>query len=248
LHFILEAETLKKLGLAIVLSLAAFTPTRAEACSSEYFALSRILFESKPGESLARQAYEMRKSKAYADLDACRDREREEERRKEEDAQRQQAYAQERLRLEQERTRADIAARTQAVTDAVNRQANADLLATISKAILEGRCEDAKTVALTASRLDLADQAMRLCKPATKQSTVLKPAAAKGQQRQPVAVRTNANNVTPSSTRMNNSATAPSGLLSAEPTGQGQTMCFYENQRRLTVAAGKTCPFSHPFR
>ncbi len=127
-------------------------------------------------------------------------------------------------------------------------QVNADLMATISKAILEGRCEDAKTVALTASRLDLADQAMRLCKTATKQSTVLKPAAAKGQQRQPVAVRTNANNVTPSSTRMKNSATAPSGLLSSEPIGQGQTMCFYENQRRLTVAAGRTCPFSHPFR
>ena len=48
-------------------------------------------------------------------------------------------------------------------------QANADLSAAISKAILEGRCEDAKTVALTSSRLDLADQAMRLCKPAAKQ-------------------------------------------------------------------------------
>jgi len=48
-------------------------------------------------------------------------------------------------------------------------QANPDLLATISKAILEGRCEDAKIVALTSSRLDLADQAMRLCKPAAKQ-------------------------------------------------------------------------------
>ncbi len=47
-------------------------------------------------------------------------------------------------------------------------QANADLSATISKAILEGRCEDAKTVALTSSRLDLADLAVRLCKPATK--------------------------------------------------------------------------------
>lgn len=228
---------MKKLGLAIVLSLAAFTPTRAEACSSEYFALSRILFESKPGESLARQAYEMRKSKAYADLDACRDREREEERRKEEDAQRQQAYAQERLRLEQERTRADIAARTQAVTDEVNRQANADLLATISKAILEGRCEDAKTVALTSSRLDLADQAMRLCKPAAKPPTAAKPAM---------------RNVAPPPVRLNNVAaplprakiapTPQADLLFAEPTGQGGTLCFYENQRRLSVASGKICP------
>ncbi len=48
-------------------------------------------------------------------------------------------------------------------------QANPDLMATISKAVLEGRCEDAKTVALTSGRLDLADQAMRLCKPAAKQ-------------------------------------------------------------------------------
>ncbi len=47
-------------------------------------------------------------------------------------------------------------------------QVNTDLMATISKAVLEGRCEDAKTVALTSSRLDLADQAMRLCKPAAK--------------------------------------------------------------------------------
>lgn len=48
-------------------------------------------------------------------------------------------------------------------------QANTDLMATISKAVLEGRCEDAKTVALISSRLDLADQAMRLCKPVAKQ-------------------------------------------------------------------------------
>lgn len=48
-------------------------------------------------------------------------------------------------------------------------QVSADLSATISKAILEGRCEDAKTVALTSSRLDLADLALRLCKPVAKQ-------------------------------------------------------------------------------
>lgn len=239
---------MKKLGLAIVLSLAAFTPTRAEACSSEWFAVSGILAEPTPGDSLARQAYEMRKSRAWADVNACEKRQKDEKRRKVEEERQQQAYLQERQRVDQERTRAEEAARTQAYAEEANRQANADLLATISKAILEGRCEDAKTVALTASRLDLADQAMRLCKPAAKQSTVLKPAATNVQQRQPVALRPAAKNVTPSPTRMKNTAAAPSGLISAEPIGQGQTMCFYENQRRLTVAAGRTCPFSHPFR
>jgi hypothetical protein len=35
----------------------------------------------------------------------------------------------------------------------------------VSQAILEHRCEDAKTIALTAGNLGLADQAMRLCTP-----------------------------------------------------------------------------------
>ncbi len=67
-------------------------------------------------------------------------------------------------------------------------------------------------------------------------------------QAQPFIKKPASANVTPSPTRMNNSAASPSGLLSSEPIGQGQTLCFYENQRRLTVAAGRTCPFSYPFR
>lgn len=233
----LKALGRHKFALAIVLSFAALTPTRAEACSSEWFAVSGILAERIPGDSLARQAYEMRKSRAWADVNACEKRQKDEKRRKMEEERQQQAYLQERQRLDQERTRADIAARTQAVTDAVNRQANADLLATISKAILEGRCEDAKTVALTSSRLDLADQAMRLCTPAAKPPTAAKPGM---------------RNVAPPPVRVNNvSAPLPSAkiaptpqadLLFAEPTGQGGTLCFYENQRRLSVASGKICP------
>jgi hypothetical protein len=162
---------------SIGLSLAAFTPTPAQACSSEWFAISGILAENTPGDSLARQAYEMRKSRAWAELNACQKREREEKRQKVEEGRQQQAYLQERQRLDQERTRADEAARTQAYAEEANRQANANLLATISKAILEGRCEDAKTFALTSSRLDLADQAMRLCKPAAAKPAMRKIAA-----------------------------------------------------------------------
>lgn len=212
LYFILETEAVNKFALTIALSLVALAPTRAEACSSEWFAISGILAEPTPGDSLARQAYEMRRSKAYADLAACQRREREEKRQKAEDAQRQQAYAQERQRLDLERTRADEAARTQAYAEEANRQANANLLATISNAILEGRCEDAKTVALTSSRLDLADQAMRLCKPAAKQSTIVKPPANKMPQRPPVVVKPVVNNITPSFTPVETKTQASADL------------------------------------
>ncbi len=175
------------------------TPTRAEACSSEYFAVSSILLEGTPGDSLAYQAYQIRKSRVYANLYACQKRQRDEKRQKVEEERQQQAYTQERLRLEQEKTRAAEALRAQALAEETNRQVNADLLATISTAILEGRCEDAKTVALTASRLDLADQAMRLCKPAAKQSTIVKSPASKMPQRQPVGVKPVVSNIPPSS-------------------------------------------------
>jgi len=43
--------------------------------------------------------------------------------------------------------------------------------AQVSKAILEGRCDDAKNIALQANDLDVAEQALRICKPATKATT-----------------------------------------------------------------------------
>ena len=226
LHFILEAETVKKFALAIVLSLAALTPTRAEACSSYWFAISGILAERTPGDSLARQAYELRKSRAWADLNACQRREREEKRQKVEEERQEQTDAQERLRLDQERTRADQDARAQAYVEEANRQANANLLATISTAILEGRCEDAKTVALTNSRLDLADQAMRLCKPG-----VRKPASATPQP-------------TPATTYVPamNVRFPPSEFSYDLPRPDGGKTCRYKKGGETAVAAGYVCP------
>lgn len=44
-------------------------------------------------------------------------------------------------------------------------QGRQDLMTVVSTAVLEGRCDDAKVAALQAGNLDLAEQAMRLCKP-----------------------------------------------------------------------------------
>lgn len=109
LPFLVKAIGKHKFALAISLSLVALTPTRAEACSSEWIAVSRILGERTPGDSLARQAYEMRKSRAWADLNACQKHEREEKRQKVKEERQQQAYFQERQLLDQERTRAEEA-------------------------------------------------------------------------------------------------------------------------------------------
>jgi TonB family protein len=47
-----------------------------------------------------------------------------------------------------------------------NQQKAAEALnMTVSQAVIEHRCEDAKTIALTAGNLELADKAMRLCTP-----------------------------------------------------------------------------------
>lgn len=48
-------------------------------------------------------------------------------------------------------------------------RAEATLTSTVAAAVREGRCADAKDAALRASRLDLAEQAMRLCTPSTAQ-------------------------------------------------------------------------------
>ena len=76
---------------------------------------------------------------------------------------------------------AEIAARRQAVQDRLeqlrlqgeqllqqqdNQKRAAEALnQQVSQAVLEHRCDDAKTIALTAANLSLADQAMRLCTP-----------------------------------------------------------------------------------
>ena len=99
-------------------------------------------------------------------------------------------------------------------------------MATISRAILEGRCEDAKMAALNQSRLDLADQAMRICKPGVK-----KPASPPAQ---PTAATTNvsATNVT----------SDPSYFSYDLPRPDGGRTCRYRNGGERTVAAGYVCP------
>lgn len=61
----------------------------------------------------------------------------------------------------------DMAAIARCVSPAQRReQLQQTLLADVSSAVREGRCDDAKMLALNANRLDVADQAMRLCTPA----------------------------------------------------------------------------------
>ena len=64
------------------------------------------------------------------------------------------AQAEQRRRLETEHVEAQR-----------QEQSKQDAMAAVSTAVLEGRCDDAKTAALQANNLDLAEQAMRLCKP-----------------------------------------------------------------------------------
>jgi TPR repeat protein len=77
------------------------------------------------------------------------------------------------IRLQQQNTeieqaRIDALVRSQSLLESqqeADRQAERDLRSQVSAAVLEGRCDDAKTIALLASRIDMAEQAMRLCKP-----------------------------------------------------------------------------------
>ena len=95
-------------------------------------------------------------------------------------------------------------------------------MATISRAILEGRCEDAKVAALNQSRLDLADQAMRICKPG-----VRKPASP-----------TTATTYVPTT----NVTSDPSYFSYDLPRPDGGRTCRYKNGGERTVAAGYVCP------
>jgi F0F1-type ATP synthase membrane subunit b/b' len=117
--------------------------------------------------------------------------------------------------------RAKAEADARAKAEEASKLANAGLLGAISDAVLQGRCEDAKAVALINGRMDLAEQAMRLCRPAPKQAVKANSVSKKVAPNAPVVEPT---------------------LLYAEPDGQGGFYCFYESQRRLTVASGKKCP------
>ncbi len=85
-----------------------------------------------------------------------------------ESARRDELVAIERQNAETERSRVEAIAQQQANAQQEReaaRQAEQELRTQVSTAVLGGRCEDAKTIALLASRIDMAEQAMRLCKP-----------------------------------------------------------------------------------
>lgn len=97
-------------------------------------------------------------------------------------------------------------------------------MATISRAILEGRCEDAKMAALNQSRLDLADQAMRICKPGVREPASPAP--------QPATSSIATTDVTSDPSYYSYELLRPDG---------GRT-CRYKNGGELAVAAGYVCP------
>lgn len=77
---------------------------------------------------------------------------------------RQRSYDQQ-MQFQRQRD-AQAAAEQAGIDQARGRAAQHDdaaLMANISAAVKDGRCEDAKTYALEANRLDLADQALRVC-------------------------------------------------------------------------------------
>lgn len=83
------------------------------------------------------------------------------------------AQQQELIRLQiqaEEAERARVAATWRQQSNVQSRQdaerrADQLLRSQVSTAVLEGRCDDAKTIALQASRIDLAEQALRICTP-----------------------------------------------------------------------------------
>lgn len=131
-------------------------------CAAESFAVAQIGFERIPGDQIARQMYEMRRSQAYSALAACT--ENENRRRSADRA--------------VERAREQSAAAPRAAKDAIDQVPvqptldqivanlkNERLTKAVSRAIADGRCKDAKFIALRQSRLDLAEQALKLCEP-----------------------------------------------------------------------------------
>ena len=141
-------------------------------CSAEYFNLSAVLAENTGGDPIADQMRRARLAQAQSAVGACNAAERREK------AERARLAEEERRRLERvrieqesasiERARVDQLAteRAAAAQEAeAARLADQDLRTRVSQAVLEGRCEDAKTIALLASRIDMAEQALRICKP-----------------------------------------------------------------------------------
>jgi len=157
--------------LVISAAFAAFgaAPIAHAACSSEYLAVASALGSMVPGNQIAQQLYEIRLSETRSALNRCLAAERAakiEKRTRLEDEAASAVLQDQRLQdLRQERAAQERAAQERAAERERAASTEASWMSEVSSAILEGRCKDAKEIALRQSRLDVADQAMRLCTP-----------------------------------------------------------------------------------
>ena len=132
------------------------------ACSAELFALGEAL--GQPTHTGAFRESLANSTMARIALTRCQDRERE-SKAAAEAAQRQameiRALAEQQLAIE--RNEIDREAMERASHLALERQKQS-IISTVSEAILDGRCNDAKDIALRANNIDLAEQTIRICK------------------------------------------------------------------------------------
>jgi TonB family protein len=119
-------------------------------CAAEYLAMSQLGFERIPGDQIARQMYEMRRAQANSDLANCTTAERQADRERRREAQQRVAEL-------------PIRPQPQMIPVATAPEPDTRLNRAISHAVLDGRCKEAKSIALMHDRLDLAEQALRLC-------------------------------------------------------------------------------------
>lgn len=104
-----------------------------------------------------------------------------------------------------------------------DRQAEQLLRTQVSTAVLEGRCDDAKTIALLASRIDMAEQAVRLCKPKVVEVAPTPRASAKGLANKGKGVNPTPSKAVATRPAKPASATAPSKPVPRPETGYAGT-------------------------
>jgi hypothetical protein len=159
--------------IVLVAVVTSFLPQAAQAaCFAETMAVATFGFERIPGDQTARQVYEIRKSQANSALASCERADRNARKLAKDYAAAQAASASAQREVEAEIARAQ----ENAASAASNRENNRALLGVISAMVRDGQCQDAKITALNAGRMDLADQAMRLCVPAPASAAAKPPA------------------------------------------------------------------------
>lgn len=149
---------LRTLKIMIIVCALNFSVTAAANCSAELFAVSRFGFEKIPGDPLARQLYEARKSQAHAALAACERAKNEKRREEEEQRKREAEYAREQAaKANQALLQASTLAQEEARKNLIN--------SAVAQAIRQKRCDSASEISLKFNRFDLAQQVINLCKP-----------------------------------------------------------------------------------